>query len=119
MDTFWSASSARVAASSRADSGDAAAAVVGKAFGRMKIGGKTGEGALGCFLLCMALACWVFPSLPDFLAKWGTPFTVLQMLVIATSVSLLELFPIRIGRVVLNDNLYVPALDSLLGLMIR
>ncbi|MAK28604.1 MAG: hypothetical protein CMI22_09645 [Opitutae bacterium] len=99
--------------------GDAAAALVGKAFGRMKIGGKTVEGALGCFLLCMALACWVFPSLPDFLAKWGTPFTLLQMLVIATSVSLLELFPIRIGRMVLNDNLYVPALVSLLGLMIR
>ena len=34
--------------------GDAAAALAGKAFGRMKIGGKTVEGALGCFLLCMA-----------------------------------------------------------------
>ena len=51
--------------------GDAVAALVGKAVGRIKVGSKTVEGALGCYLLCVALAAFLFPRLPAFLADWG------------------------------------------------
>ena len=99
--------------------GDAAAALVGKAFGRIRIGEKTVEGALGCFLLCGLLAGFVFPYLPAFLEGWGGQLSLIQILGISAAVALLEFFPIRIGKLVLNDNLYVPASVSLLALIIR
>ena len=99
--------------------GDAAAALVGKAFGRIRIGEKTVEGALGCFLLCALLAGFVFPYLPAFLEGWGGQLSLIQILGISAAVALLEFFPIRIGKLDLNDNLYVPASVSLLALNIR
>lgn len=99
--------------------GDAVAALVGKAVGRIKVGSKTVEGALGCYFLCVALAAFLFPRLPAFLADWGGQLSLFQILGISAAVSLLEFFPIKIGKVVLNDNLYVPAFVSLLALMMR
>ena len=99
--------------------GDAAAALVGKAFGRIRIGEKTVEGALGCFLLCALLTGFMFPHLPAFLEGWGGQLSLIQILGISAAVALMEFFPIRIGKLVLNDNLYVPASVSLLALIIR
>lgn len=89
--------------------GDAAAALVGKAIGRIRIGDKTLEGALGCFGLCVLLGSLVFPVLPKFSSVWGE-LTLWQVLLLAALVSILELFPFRLGKRVFNDNLYVPVL---------
>ena len=98
--------------------GDAVAALVGKAFGRIRVGQKTLEGSLGCFFFCFLLAWIVFPQLPEFLEAWGGPFSMIQILLVSATLSFLELFPIRLGKVVLNDNLYVPAAVSLTALII-
>lgn len=98
--------------------GDAAAALVGKAIGRIRIGDKTIEGTLGCFVLCVLLAWLVFPRLPEFPVVWGE-LPLLHILLLAALVSILELFPLRLGRLNLNDNLYVPVLVTLAALALR
>ena len=92
--------------------GDAVAALVGKAIGRIRIGDKTLEGALGCFTLCALLACLVFPRLQDFPEAWSMP----TLLLISALVAILELFPVRLGRWSLNDNLYVPVCVTFIAL---
>ena len=87
--------------------GDAAAALVGKAIGRIRIGDKTLEGTLGCFFLCFFLSWLVFPALPYFTLLWG-PITILDAFLLSALVAVLELYPIRFGKFVVNDNLYVP-----------
>ena len=94
--------------------GDAAAALCGKAFGRVKMGDKTLEGAIACFVLCLFLVWFIFPNLPSFQHKWGGDFTWMHMFLFSLGISILELFPIKIGRITLNDNFYVPATISLL-----
>lgn len=100
--------------------GDAAAALVGKAIGRIRVGDKTLEGSIGCFLLCVLLALFAFPYFPEFSApdKWGQ-VSLLQAFVIALLITVLELFPIRIGRLTLNDNLYVPVVATFVALALR
>lgn len=96
--------------------GDAVAALCGKAFGKIKVGEKTLEGAIGCFVLCLVLTC-VFPQLPSFLELWGRDFSWMHIIFFPLGIALLELFPIKFGRIILNDNLYVPAIVSLLVLI--
>ena len=93
--------------------GDAAAALVGKSMGRIRIGEKTLEGALGCFLSCLGLCFYAIPQLPDFISKWGGAVELWQALVISILVAFLELFPVQLGKIKLNDNLYVPVLVTL------
>ena len=62
--------------------GDAAAALAGKAFGRVRVGRKTLEGALGCYLLCVVLGAFLFPQLPTFLAVWGGDSVALIFLIL-------------------------------------
>jgi len=38
----------------------------------------------------------------------------MHMFLFSLGISILELFPIKIGRITLNDNFYVPATISLL-----
>jgi dolichol kinase len=97
--------------------GDAAAALVGKAIGRRRIGEKTLEGALGCFTLCLLLSLGVFPHLPGFSLVWGS-FHLLQAVFLSALVSVLELFPFRFGKIVLNDNLYVPVIVTLVCILV-
>ena len=97
--------------------GDAAAALCGKAFGKYKIGGKTLEGSLGCFLFCALLTTFVFPTIPTFLKNWNGDFTWFHMLIFPFAVTFLELFPIKFNGFSLNDNLYVPAVVTLLVLI--
>lgn len=99
--------------------GDAAAALAGKGVGRIKLGGKTLEGTLGCFLTCVLLSVCVFPNLPGFMVVWGESFTFLQVVSIALTVSVLELIPIKLFGVVINDNFYVPAVTSIVAIFIR
>jgi dolichol kinase len=96
--------------------GDAAAALAGKAVGRVKIGQKTIEGAVGCFLICLTL-CWlVFSHLPSFADLWGKEITWGNALVISLSVSLLELFPFKYRGFSLNDNFYVPPIVAVIAM---
>jgi dolichol kinase len=71
--------------------GDTAAAVVGRAIGRVRILGKTLEGSLACLGICLA-AAWVIPGL-----TWP------QRLVGAVMATLFELLPVP-----LDDNLRIP-----------
>jgi dolichol kinase len=96
--------------------GDAAAALVGKSLGRTRIGGKTLEGALGCFTLCFLLSFGVFPILPDFTSVWGEIFWT-DAFFLSAMVAILELFPVRVGKTILNDNLYVPAITTLAAIV--
>jgi len=93
--------------------GDAAAALVGKSMGRIRIGDKTLEGALGCFLICLGLSFFAIPQLPDFVTKWGGTVELWQAIVISVLVAFLELFPVKLEKIKLNDNLYVPVLVTL------
>jgi dolichol kinase len=99
--------------------GDAAAAIVGKAVGRIKIGKKTLEGGIGCFLLCVLLAGILFPSLPLFSQIWGGAITLIQILIISASVSILEFFPIKWKAYTLNDNLYVPGVSTVIAFLVN
>ena len=98
--------------------GDAAAALVGKAIGRSRIGEKTLEGAFGCFALCLLLALGVFPYLPEFTLVWGN-IHLLQAVFLSALVAVLELFPFRVGKIVLNDNLYVPVIVTFVCILIH
>ena len=60
----------------------------------------------------------VFPRLPAFTDVWGE-LPLLHVVVLSALVAVLELFPIRLGRVVLNDNLYVPAVVTCAALALR
>jgi dolichol kinase len=95
--------------------GDAVAALAGKSIGRIRIGKKTLEGAIACFLLCMVLAYWVFPKFPRFLDAWGGELSLIHAIVIGSSVAVLELFPVKLGHLKLNDNLYVPVLVTIIA----
>ncbi len=99
--------------------GDAAAAISGKAFGRIKVGKKTLEGAVGCLILCVSVSVFVFPQLPKFSSLWGNEISILEILVISFSVTILELFPIRVGHVSINDNLYVPVASTFIAFLVH
>lgn len=99
--------------------GDAAAALVGKAIGRVKIRGKTLEGSMGCFLACVMIGFFLFPVMPGFQNSWGGELTLVQLLILSFSVSLLELVPIKLLGVTFNDNLYVPAATAVVALCVR
>ena len=72
--------------------GDAAAAIVGRRFGRTKLFGKSLEGSLACFAACLGLAL-LYP---------GDPFTWRQMIGGALAATLFELVPIP-----LDDNMRI------------
>jgi len=99
--------------------GDAVAAIVGKAFGRIKVGNKTVEGGVGCFLFCAVTSGFLFPILPFFTEFWGSEISVTQVFLISASISILEFFPVNWRGVTLNDNLYVPGVSSLIAIIIR
>ena len=99
--------------------GDAVAAIVGKAFGRIKVGNKTVEGGVGCFLFCFLTTGFIFPELPAFTDFWGSEISIIQIFLISASIAILEFFPIKFRGFALNDNLYVPGLSSAIAIMIR
>jgi dolichol kinase len=91
--------------------GDAAAALVGISMGRIKIGKKSLEGSLACFLSCIALSYGLFPFLPGLLNRWGGTLPFSLVLVTAAVVTVFELVPLRITpNIAINDNLAVPVI---------
>ena len=94
--------------------GDAAAALVGLSIGRIKIGKKSLEGSLACFILCVILCFALFPYLPALLDVWGGAVPVPLIFIVAFTITIFELFPLRITKdYTLNDNLYVPVIAGL------
>jgi dolichol kinase len=95
--------------------GDAAAALVGQSIGKTRIGTKTLEGSLGCFVLCLALFLGVFPHVPHVLDPWNGTMTPLMALVASLCIAGMELFPIPLKRnVSINDNLVVPIVTGII-----
>ncbi|HRY28610.1 MAG TPA: hypothetical protein P5079_01085 [Elusimicrobiota bacterium] len=77
--------------------GDTAAALVGRTWGHLRIGGKSMEGSLACFL-----ACWLTGSL-----TLASPFGSVELIVGALVATLAEILPLPLG-----DNLWVPVLSG-------
>ena len=95
--------------------GDAVAALVGMGIGRVRIGKKSLEGSVACFLLCMLFFNAVFPFIPGLLSAYGgrLPFTV--TLITSLTVTFFELVPLRVSpKITINDNLAVPVIAGLL-----
>jgi len=95
--------------------GDAVAALVGMSMGRIKIGKKSLEGSLACFLLCMFFFYAVFPFIPGLLKPMGGTLPLWVALITSLTVTVFELVPLRITpRLVINDNLAVPVIAGFL-----
>ena len=71
--------------------GDTAAAIVGQSFGRTKIGKKSLEGAIGCFIVCIAAALLI-NIIPFKVALSG-----------AVMATVFEILPVKI-----DDNVLIP-----------
>jgi dolichol kinase len=95
--------------------GDAVAALVGMSMGRIKIGKKSLEGSLACFLLCLLFFIAVFPLIPGLLTPFGGRIPLGVALATSATVTLFELIPLRITpKLTINDNLAVPVIAGLL-----
>jgi dolichol kinase len=94
--------------------GDAAAALVGQTMGRTRIGKKSLEGSLACFVLCMALFTGGYRLVPHLLDEWGGRVPLFLALAGSLCITILELFPVRITKnVSINDNLTVPVITGI------
>ena len=95
--------------------GDAAAALVGQSMGRVRIGRKSLEGSLGCFLTCLAMYVWLFPHLPMLLDIWSGKVQGLIIIAASLSVTVFELIPLKVSRhITINDNLAVPVITGII-----
>lgn len=92
--------------------GDAAAAIVGQSIGKIKIGKKSLEGSLACFGSSVVLMLAVFPLTPLVLDIWNGSIPFLLILTTSAVITVFELFPIKISKFVLNDNLIVPVIGG-------
>ncbi|MCL2182211.1 MAG: hypothetical protein FWB85_01925 [Chitinispirillia bacterium] len=103
--------------------GDAAAALVGISIGRIKIGRKSLEGSLACFLLCMILFYALFPHLPHLLPlAWQASKANMLWIALAASfsITIFELVPLKItSKLTINDNLAVPVITGLIILLME
>jgi dolichol kinase len=96
--------------------GDAVAALVGQSMGRIKIGKKSLEGSLACFVLCLLSFFLIFPVTPHLLTEWKGAIPPVLAIIASLCVTVLELFPIQIRNFVINDNLIVPIVTGLVML---
>lgn len=90
--------------------GDAAAALIGIEFGKIKIRGKSLEGSFACFLVAFFLLYFIFPYFPGVLEYFSGSFDLVMALKLAFMFTILEFYSIKIKNFELNDNLYVPVL---------
>lgn len=94
--------------------GDAVAAIAGQSIGKIRIGKKTLEGSLACFLLCVMLFFAVFPYIPMLLDIWGGTVPLPLVFIASFAVTIFELVPLKITKhLVINDNLAVPVIAGL------
>ena len=88
--------------------GDAGAALVGQSIGKIKIGKKSLEGSLACFIICLVLF-FIFPMLPLVLDVWDGIVPIPLIFITSFAITLFELIPIKITKdFTVNDNLIVP-----------
>ncbi len=99
--------------------GDGAAALVGISIGKIRVGKKTIEGSAACFILCMIMFFGLFPYVPLLYDRWGGALPLMIGLVASFCIMALELFPLRLSRFTVNDNLYVPALTGMVILLME
>lgn len=91
--------------------GDAAAALVGISLGRIKIGKKTLEGSLACFVTCVIVSVVVLPFIPGLLDQWGGRIPLALALITGLVITVFELVPLKVApKLVINDNLAVPVI---------
>jgi dolichol kinase len=94
--------------------GDAAAALVGIRFGKHRIGAKSVEGTISCYIAGIAVFS-TYPLLPGLLDAWGGSMSAGVFFGAPAGMALLELFPLRVRRSLrVDDNLVVPVLTGLL-----
>jgi dolichol kinase len=94
--------------------GDAVAALTGQSIGKIKIGKKSLEGSLACFLLCVMLFFAVFPYIPMLLDIWGGTVPAPLVFITSFAVTIFELLPLKITEnLIINDNLAVPVIAGL------
>jgi dolichol kinase len=92
--------------------GDAIAALVGQSIGKIKIGKKSMEGSIACFALCMAMFLLLFPAAPGLLDAWGKTVPLPLAIIASFCITIMELFPLRLGSFTINDNLTVPVVTG-------
>ena len=98
---------------------DAVAALVGQSIGRIKIGKKSLEGSLACFVMSMILYYAAFPFVPGLYDAFGNKVPLVFAVVGSLCVTVFELIPLRISsRITINDNLSAPVLTGLVLLFI-
>ena len=86
--------------------GDMAAEIIGLKFGRIKIlGEKTIEGSLSCFVICLIIGYSLMNTL-------GISFPLI--LIGSLAATLIELIPLKIARIKINDNLSMAPLAALI-----
>jgi dolichol kinase len=91
--------------------GDAVAALVGISMGRIKIGKKSLEGSVACFVMCVALCYALFPFVPGLLDSWHGSVPIVVALTTALVITIFELVPLKIlPGLIINDNLAVPVI---------
>lgn len=97
--------------------GDAVAAIVGLGMGRVKIGKKSLEGSLACFILCLILFFAVYPHVPLLLDQWNGRIPIPLICISSLCITLFELMPWRVTKnLVINDNLAVPVVTGIIML---
>ncbi len=95
--------------------GDAVAALVGQAIGKIKIGKKSLEGSLACLVLCLFFYLLVFPHVPLLLDSWNGRVPLAIVIIASLSVTIMELFPLKFSKTFdINDNLTVPVITGLI-----
>lgn len=99
--------------------GDAMAAVVGISIGRIRIGKKSLEGSVACFVLGLLLFFLVYPHVPLLLDRWQGAVPLPLIFTASLANTLFELFPVGLGkRLTINDNLSVPLITGTLLLVL-
>jgi dolichol kinase len=95
--------------------GDAMAALIGISAGRIKIGKKTLEGSIACFITCIILFFIVFPYVPGLFESLGSKkgLSVISIILTSVAVTFFELIPLKIThKITINDNLGVPVITG-------
>lgn len=88
--------------------GDAMAAIIGLSIGKTKILGKSVEGSAACMFCCMLCLEFIIPYFPGVLSAWKGNIPLIQNICISLAVTMLELIPMNMGKVKINDNLAAP-----------
>ncbi|MCB9481028.1 MAG: hypothetical protein H6680_04300 [Desulfobacteraceae bacterium] len=92
---------------------DAAAALVGIEFGRIKIRNKSLEGSFACFFTAFVLVYFLFPVFPFLMENFGGAFSLEASIKISFIIAFLEFYSLKFFKYDINDNLYVPVLCGL------